>query len=373
MTDLDELVRTLLYEGYALYPYTPGTTKNATPTPFGIVYPPAYAAHSPATTFDRLRLQVVAEHGAHATLRARILFLEPAGERHQGVERRIELGPLAPGGEPAAAPFAFGAVRGRVRMSAEPLGDGLSRISVCVHNETPVAAGLDRPAALRASLLSTHVVGRIAGGRFLSSIDPPEHAAAAVMTSHSVNTFPVLASDADDAVLGAAIMLPDHPQIAPESRGDLFDATEIEEALLLHVIALSDGERDALAAQDPAVRAMLERAVSATPDDIRRLHGRVTLREPGAPAPAQVPGEEQVVAGGVTYRRGEHVRLRPAHGSNGHDALHEGRIATIERIYVDYEDGVHLAVTVDDDPGRELMRDIGRYLYFKPAEVEVIG
>ena len=64
------------------------------------------------------------------------------------------------------------------------------------------------------------------------------------MTCARVNTFPVLAADADDALLGAAIMLPDHPQLAPESRGDLFDATEIEEALLLHVLALSDGERE---------------------------------------------------------------------------------------------------------------------------------
>ena len=41
---LEQLVDSLLYEGYALYPYTPGATKNATPTPFGIVYPPVYAA-----------------------------------------------------------------------------------------------------------------------------------------------------------------------------------------------------------------------------------------------------------------------------------------------------------------------------------------
>ena len=53
-------------------------------------------------------------------------------------------------------------------------------------------------------------------------------------------------------MLGAAIVLPDHPQIAPESRGSLFDATEIEEALLLHVHALSDDERDEIAAPGPA-------------------------------------------------------------------------------------------------------------------------
>ena len=66
-------------------------------------------------------------------------------------------------------------------------------------------------------------------------------------------------------MLGAAIVLPDHPQIAPESRGDLFDGTEIEEALLLHVLALSDGEREEIAEQDPAVREMLERALRPTP------------------------------------------------------------------------------------------------------------
>ena len=69
----------------------------------------------------------------------------------------------------------------------------------------------------------------------------------------SVNTWPVLASEADDVMLGAAIVLPDHPSLAPESLGGLFDSTEIEEALLLHVQALSDGERDEIAAGDPAV------------------------------------------------------------------------------------------------------------------------
>ena len=59
----------------------------------------------------------------------------------------------------------------------------------------------------------------------------------------SVNTWPVLATPEDDVMLGAAIVLPDHPRLAPESRGNLFDNTEIEEALLLHVHALSDGER----------------------------------------------------------------------------------------------------------------------------------
>ena len=96
----------------------------------------------------------------------------------------------------------------------------------------------------------------------------------------SENTFPVLATEADDTLLGATIVLPEHPQIAPESRGDLFDGTEIEEALLLHVLALSDDERASIERDDPAVRAMIERAAAATPAEILALHGRMTLTDP---------------------------------------------------------------------------------------------
>ena len=75
----------------------------------------------------------------------------------------------------------------------------------------------------------------------------------------------MLAHRDDTVVLGAAIVLPDHPQLAPESRGSLFDGTEIEEALLLHVLALSDAEREQIAAEDPAVREMVARAARPRP------------------------------------------------------------------------------------------------------------
>ena len=92
--------------------------------------------------------------------------------------------------------------------------------------------------ALRHSLISTHPSargrGRNASSRPLSVTGPRARRRAA---SEPVNTFPVLLGDEDRAVLGAAIVLPDHPELAPESLGNLFDNTEIEEALLLHVHA----------------------------------------------------------------------------------------------------------------------------------------
>jgi hypothetical protein len=344
---LDALVDSLLYEGYALYPYTPGAVKNATPTPFGIVYPPAYAEANPST-HAKLRLQCVLQ--GEGEVSASLRFLAASGTRHQASERRVDL--HAPG----RFQLRFPPLRGRARLAVEPRDDGSRLVSCCVHNETEIEADVDRAAALARAFLSVHVLLRTSEGRFLSPLDRPG--------GECINTYPVLATPEDDAVLGAAIVLPDHPQIAPESRGNLFDSTEIEEALLLHVQALSDGEREDIAQQDPAVRAMIERASAATPEDLQRLHGRVTLRDPRE-------GERSAVAAGVTYTRGARVVLRPDPERDPYDRMLHGRAATVERIYVDYEDRVHLGVSIDDDPARELMNESGRWHFFKPEEVEL--
>src|SRR3954466_8521915 len=120
MTDVEELVETLLYEGYALYPYTPGATKNATPTPFGIVYPPAYAAGSGAT-FDVLQIQCLTDGDA---VSGEVHFLQATGVRHEGAARRVEL--------PAAGvvqEFDFDGLRGIASISLE---DG--RMTIRVEN-----------------------------------------------------------------------------------------------------------------------------------------------------------------------------------------------------------------------------------------------
>jgi hypothetical protein len=353
MTDqLEELVDSLLYEGYALYPYTPTATKNATPTPFGIVYPPVYADECEGA-FDHARLECVALPDGDGQLTATLRFLSPSGEGHQADARSVVLGPV-PVGERATAQFDGG----RLTLRSEPLAGG-ARVLVrcCVHNTREAPSGLDRAAALARSLISTHILVRLSAGRFVSPL---------VAGRESVNTWPVLATDTDDAVLGAAIVLPDHPHISSASRGNLFDNTEIEEALVLHVHSLTESERRQAAGQDPVVGEMLERALAVTPQEIIDLHG-------GLQEVTEVdnnPGEERATVDGVTFVKGGRLILRPGTDRDVYDRLLDGREATIERIYVDYDDRVYLGVTVDDDPGQQLMRETGRYLFFFANEVE---
>jgi hypothetical protein len=83
-----------------------------------------------------------------------------------------------------------------------------------------------------------------------------------------------------------------------------------------------------------------------------------------------VPGEERATVDGVTFERGATLVLRPGTDRDPYDKMLDGHQATIERIYIDYDDRVYLAVTVNDDPGQELMRETGRYLFFFANEVE---
>jgi hypothetical protein len=378
MSELEQLVDSLLFEGYALYPYTPGATKNATPTPFGIVYPPAYAA-ALTSTYDHLELRCLLEAIGAARVYSEVRFLAASGDRHRAAALRLELPPAGVDALADAPQFCdrtFSLEDGpelavRLRLTAEPVAVGSSEISLRVENRSRCDPAAERREALRHSLLSAHPLLRVEGGRFVSPLDRP---------CASVNTFPVLATDADDAVLGAAIVLPDHPRIAPESRGSLFDATEIEEALLLHVQALSDGERAEIADADPAVREMLERAAAVTPRELASLHGRVTLRDPETTSPPQPPpwledpsaGEQSAEVEGTVYRRGGRVRIQPGADADLQARMLTGRTATIERIFVDDADRVHLGVTIDGDPGQDLLRETNRLLFFFVPEVEVL-
>lgn len=354
---LERLVDSLLFEGYALYPYTPGATKNATPTPFGIVYPRDYA-QTQTHAFDRMQMQFIVSKDAVVT--GEVRFLQASGEKHRAVERRVPLG-IAP----AKVSFDFDDLEGIAEIDTDTLPDGRARVTVKVENTTPLTeeeSTGDRKDALLKSMLSTHLLGCTEGKATILS--PLERGDDGVAGCCQVNTWPVLASPDDDAILAPTIMLPDHPEIAPESVNDFFDGTEIEEALVLHIQALSEQEREEIAAQDPKVREMLARADATTPQQLMDLHGRVRLEDP--------PGEREVTFEGVTYKRGDKVILHPPLDADVYDKMLDGRTATIHRLFLRVDDRLHLGVTIDDDPMQEILGESGRFLFFFAEEVEVV-
>ncbi len=83
---------------------------------------------------------------------------------------------------------------------------------------------------------------------------------------------------------------------------------------------------------------------------------------------------ESITIGGVELRPGDQVRLRPKPGGDIFDVALRGKIATIESIEQDYESKQHVAVTLDDDPGRDLglLRQPGHRFFFAPEEIDLL-
>jgi hypothetical protein len=81
---------------------------------------------------------------------------------------------------------------------------------------------------------------------------------------------------------------------------------------------------------------------------------------------------EQVLVSGVMVKTGDRIRLTPRKRGDIFDLALSGKVAIVEAIEQDYEGNTHLAVVVDDDPGRDLgmLRQPGHRFFFAPEEVE---
>ena len=78
---------------------------------------------------------------------------------------------------------------------------------------------------------------------------------------------------------------------------------------------------------------------------------------------------------GTEIKQGDRVRLKPRAGGDVLDLALAGKTALVEAIEQDYEGQAHLAVVLDDDPGRDLgmLRQPGHRFFFSPEEVEPLA
>jgi hypothetical protein len=379
----------VLFEGYLLYPYRASATKNQLRWQFGIVAPPG------ADTGDAhvQQAEMVADglvDDARIDVCVRFLHLETRIDDTRWDEGRVverscssTLGALLTGGivmaieEPGATRELDGVsyerdpVTAELRLEAEPLPGpyGAVRLRVRIVNSGTVpSASTTRDAVMRRSLVGTHVLLGVDTGRFLSSIDPPEWARPAVEACEQVGCFPVLVGTRDDVVLCSPIILYDRPEIAPESAGPLFDATEIDEILVLRTLALGDAEKDEARRTDPRARELIDRVDGMAPEIFERLHGAIrSLRA------VDVSGEPTVVIDGAVVGVGSRVRMWPGPHGDAQDVFWNGRSAVVTEVRHDVDGNTHVAVLADDDPGADVRAWQGRYLYFAPTELQVIG
>jgi len=461
----------ILFEGYLLYPYRASAQKNQERFQFGVLMPPAYRGvdcHEPSgaqtecvlecpadaqvTTearFLQLQRRGVAARSADGTFAA-VDSLAAGGVTHRPFDEAAErnyrvtapLSELLSGGRETVFTIPGGTdeeevagpdgqvvgrlvrrreeLRGVLRLSAERLPGpyGALRLRVVLENRTQPARPLARRAdGLPFALVAAHSLITVPGGAFLSMTDPPEWAAAEVGACVNTGTWPVLGGPegCTELMLSSPVILYDHPQIAAESAGPLFDSTEIDEILTLRTLTLTDAEKQEARSTDPRAADLMDRLDELPPEMLERMHGAIRylrpaggpphggpgagaarldevpeFREPAGPgdpavagqAPWWDPGQDRsvspetdhVVIAGIRVARGSRVRMRPGQRrADAQDLFLAGRTALVEAVLFDVDGQVHLALRPDDDPAAQLHAAHGRFLYFAPDEVEPIG
>lgn len=338
---IQRIAKAVLYEGYMLYPYRPSAVKNQLRFNFGVLYPRAYSKRQtgndnwemqteclvtgdPQTSIEvRIRFlqlmarQVLKPVSPDAELTSvgfgRVARLEVDGQLYQSWEEAVEREVTVPISrleelldQPREHPAEFangksvericrasGDVAGAIERTTETINamvlitaqrvtDGVFKITVRVRNTTSINADREqaRERALMQSLISTHTLLGVQGGAFVSLLDPPESLREMAANCKNIGTYPVLIGENGerDTMLSAPIILYDYPQIAPESAGDLFDGTEIDEILSLRIMTMTDEEKREMRYADQRARQILERTEALPMEQLVKLHG--ALREP---------------------------------------------------------------------------------------------
>ena len=418
----------VLYEGYLLYPYRASARKNQIRWQWGVLVPPAYASagHGEHATSHT---ECLLEPGTDPVLHIRLRFLQlqhrsggdgSVPEFDEAVEHEIDavlsvadlvdtvhvVPVTVPGGTETTDD---GLTRqrwpleGEVQLSARRLEGpyGVLQLTVEVVNTAQwVDPEAERYLALRHSLIAAHTVLAATDGEFISLIDPPEWAKPAVEGCRNERTWPVMIGEAGrrDVILVSPIILYDYPAIAPESPGDLFDGTEIDEILTLRTMTLTDEEKAEARATDERARKLMDRVDSMPPEMLDKLHGAIrylgetpgtqtrgtrsepdpieTITTPGTPwwdpgADASVnPETDSVLIAGVEVAKGSQVLLAPGlRRADAQDMFLTGRTATVAAVLLDVDGNTHVAVTINDDPGAEISAAHGRFRYFSPDEL----
>ncbi|MGH2721841.1 MAG: hypothetical protein ACRDJO_09590, partial [Actinomycetota bacterium] len=338
----------VLWEGYVLYPYRKSDGKNVVRWQFGVVMPRDLAYLTSEPWMQQTEC-LVEPGGALPRIDITLRFLQvqarfveavdpaaPGGFRpverlvvdgreqlafDEAVEREVTYADIAleglldgerelPVGVPSGRDIevlkdASGTVVGRfvrvrwnlfgiTRILATRVGDRI-RVRVVTENLTDWTepGEADRTAALRRSFVGAHTMLHVRDARFVSVLDPPDEARAAAGGCSNLNTWPALVGDAEasDTVLSSPIILYDFPQIAPESAGDLFDACEIDEILLLRVLTLTDAEKAEARATDERARAIIDRADNMPPEVFEKLHGAIRYLKK-TPAASEESGDD---------------------------------------------------------------------------------
>lgn len=270
------------------------------------------------------------------------------------------------------------AIDGRIEIVSEPLDEAAVKLTIRILNETKVAKSdlENQDKIVMGTMASAHTLIWAEGGECISLLDPPGAYMEAAAACKNIGTWPILVGDQakheHDAMLSSPIILYDYPKIAAQSAGDLFDGTEIDEILTLRIMTMTDEEKAEMRNVDEQARRILERTEAMPKDHLLQMHG--TMRDVRRANEDFFNPKDQrktVLVNGVELKTGDRVRICPKRRADAFDMMLAGKIAIIEAIEEDVQNEIHLALVLEDDPGRELglARQPGHRFFYRVDEI----
>jgi hypothetical protein len=279
---VEKIANAVLYEGYLLYPYRSSAVKNQQRFNFGVLCPRRHCEQNPGSDACEMQTECLVRGSAVTTIEIKTRFLQLIERegRQEGLERAVSTpacGLRALAAQPYRRKIEFGGepIKGELELGATRIEKGLFRLNLRIRNCSESGDNPGRDEVLLRSLVSVHSILQVEGGQFISLLDPPEELRQAAESCRNTGSWPVLAGEEGqtDMMLASPIILYDYPQIAPESSGDLFDGTEIDEILALRILTLTDDEKREVRNGDERARRILERTETLPAEHFQKLHG----------------------------------------------------------------------------------------------------
>lgn len=283
MNKIEQIADAILFEGYNLFPFRKSALKNQKRFNFGIISPKSWAENQTNENYFQQTECLIFCGNEDFMISAKIRFLQvdvSENDWQETISREVlcevSLAEILDFEKVVEFDFPaendFRVLNGEVKISVSRLADNLFKLKLILENLSESSKNI-----LPSSFLSTHSILEIENGEFVSLLETPREVEDFAKSCENIGTFPVLVGEKDGKhfILSSPIILYDFPEVAENSFANFFDGTEIDELMVLSILALTDEEKSEIRKTDEKAANILDKLENAKPEDLMKLHAQM--------------------------------------------------------------------------------------------------
>ena len=290
MNKIEKIADAILYEGYNLFPFRKSSLKNQKRFNFGIVSPKCWAENRTNNAFFQQTEVLIFSKDRDFNISMKIRFLQVEDKKYdwqnvlpRSIEVNFNFAEILDTQHKKSFKFSsennFRKIHGEIKTFATRIHKNLFKISLVLINKTESENSSENQ-ILPSSFISAHSILQIGKGKFISLRETQKEFESPAGTCKNIGVFPVLAGEKNkqNSVLSSPIILYDFPEVSENSFADFFDGTEIDELMVLSILALSDAEQEEIRKTDEKAAKILDKLDKIDARDLLKLHASMTRK-----------------------------------------------------------------------------------------------